>query len=261
MTNNPRVFSSGVATDNVTSEDLRSLLRGGQFKRAREILATREDACALIERARLALFLDGDLEGASRLATQAQSARDASAGQRLLGRIMCLCVAASRGEQVGSVIDAQDLANIEEPMVAEVVYFAASAAYLAHDLVTAEAWLRFHKAESPDWKARYLVLNGAIAAAHQQMRIQAELTAEALDILESQAPDHVSLIANAARHLAVLVRDVPHIDAIDRLERVLDRLGMMTASLAPGFTWFAHSVGRMRCAVTSAERCGSCCAR
>lgn len=214
-----------MAHDNVTSEDLRSLLRGGQFKRAREILATREDACALIERARLAFFLDNDHDETLRLAEQVQSAHDASAGQRLLGRILDRLVAAAQEEPIGAVIDAQDLASVEQSMVAEVVYFAAYAAYVAHDLATAEAWLHFHKTDSPEWQARYLVLGGTIAAANERLLTQAELTSEALDILESRAPDHIVLIANAARHLAVLARDVPRVDAIDRLERILKRIG------------------------------------
>jgi DNA-binding CsgD family transcriptional regulator len=200
------------------------LLRAGRFKEARAILEQRNDPGSLIERARLALFLDSDVDATQRFAARVRTADDATAGQRALAAAFVRCTKALRGEHAPAV-DAETLAEVEPPIIGEVIYYLAYAAYLARDLRSAEAWLRFHTPLSADWAARYLVISGMIAAGHERFVEQAELTARALDLLETQAPDHVYLIANAARHLAVLARDVPQVDASEGLERILDRLG------------------------------------
>ncbi len=216
---------SSEAFNPAARDDLQSLLRSGHFKRARALLGERSDSLALIERARLAFFLDNDFETTDLLAARAVEARDSTNGQRVLARIFRKCVAACRGSSLGCVIDASDLASVEPEMLAEVVYYAAYAAYFSHDLITAEYWLRSHRPDAPEWVARYLVVRGLIAAANDDFPAQANFTSQALDVLESRAPESIYLIANAARILAVLSRDISCVDAFARLERLLKAVG------------------------------------
>lgn len=205
---------------------LHALLRGGHFRKARQLLGNRRDASSLIERARLAFLLDNDLNAADVLATQARDAVDATNGQRLLARLFRACFAACRGSSLGIALDVKELSAIEPSMLSEVVYYAAHAAYFAHDLATAESWLTFHRPQEPEWQARYLVVRGLIAAGREDFAKQMDLTTQALDALEAGAPDASYLIANAGHLLAVLCREVPPTPTtVGRLEQLLENIG------------------------------------
>ncbi len=225
MANAALVNCSGAVNVLIERTDIQSLLRLGHFSKARSLLSGRNDPGSLIERARLAFFLDNDLSETERLATLARAADDATAGQRLLAKMFQYCVSACRGETLGSVLDAQELAGIGPALVSEVIYYAAYAAYFARDFQTAEVWLKSHVPESVDWRARFLVVQGLVAAARDNFADQAHYTSRALTLLESGAPDHVYLISNAARLLSILVRDVPQLGGATQLEHALSRLG------------------------------------
>ena len=213
------------AVDSSLSQSLDSALRAGHFEAARTLLAGQNEPRAVLERARLAFFLDNDLDTCEELSRRVLSTNDASNEQCLLARVFLGCVRASRGESIGPVLDAGDLRAIDPPALSEIIYYSAYASYFAREFERAQSTLEFHWPEQAEWQARYLVMRGLLFAARERFSDQARLTAEALDLLLRKAPDHAYLIANAARLLAVLVRDVPCVDGLERLERVYRVLG------------------------------------
>lgn len=219
-----RVNSAG-AVDFSYTESVESALHAGRFEAARRMLAQRSDVDALLERARLALLLNDGLERCDELSVAIQNREDASPSQRLLARVLAACSRANGGGGAGPILDAADLAAIEPGMLPKILYYAAATAYFAMDLSTAETWLSAHAPKEPEWRARFLVQGGALAAARGNFREHAELTSTALDLLLAQAPEHSYLIANAAHLLAVAIREVPNVDGLERLERVYRVLG------------------------------------
>lgn len=213
------------AVDSTYTTSLDSALRDGRFERAKELLRGRSDPRALLECARLAFFLDDDFGECERLSQLVISSSDASNDQALLAKIFIACVRASRGETIGPTFTATELCAIGPHSLAEILYYAAYASYFAQDFHVSQSLLDLHIPESAEWQARYLVMRGLLLAADERFRDQARNTASALDLLLRKSPDHAYLIANAARLLAVLVRDVPCVDALESLERVYRMLG------------------------------------
>jgi hypothetical protein len=221
MTNGPSV-GSGTIKITAAQERVDCLLRGGQFSQARQILGELTEPWALIERARLSLYLDND-SGASAMLSARVRSSDATPGQLLLARALGACADANRGRASAS-FDVADFAAVEPSLVPEIVYYIASSSYFEHDLATAEKWLDSHSPADPAWNARYLIFRGLLAGAREDFATRARLTNAALDILERDAPDHLYLIANASRLLAALVLEVPFPEGVARLERTYSRL-------------------------------------
>lgn len=192
---------------------------------ARRMLDERLDAWALIERARLAFFLDDDLISTKSLASAAYNQQGATSGQRALADLILKCAAASSGQSVDSIADIRCLASIKASMISEVIYYAAYVAYFTGDMKAAEYWIGLHTPEEPEWSARYLVFQGLVAAAREDFIAQATFTAQALELLDAKTPDATYLISNAARMLAILSRDVACVNAVDRLRALLKRIG------------------------------------
>jgi DNA-binding CsgD family transcriptional regulator len=205
-------------------DGLTRLLRKGKFGQARRFLEARSDIVARLERARLALFLDDDLACTEKLATSVAFDDTATSGQRLLARAICACARASDRRELGRVCDLADLSDVDKQILAECVYYVSLAHYIAGDVGTAQVWLDGHAPQEPEWRARYDLLRGQFSAAREQFIEQARFANRALDLLEREAPDHAYLIANAARTLAVIVRDVPA-PGVERLQRLYQTLG------------------------------------
>jgi DNA-binding CsgD family transcriptional regulator len=125
------------------------------------------------------------------------------------------------GSRPEKIVDVQELAAVETDMLAEVIYYVAFASYIAGDAIGAETWLASHTPSTPAMRARYLIQRGVFAAARDHFAVQVEFTNAALDILEREAPDELYLLANAARTLAVVARDLNGVtQSIPRLERL-----------------------------------------
>ena len=201
---------------------IKLLLREGRFREARSLLAQGSDAFACIERARLSFFLDNDLKASHELALRAVDVAETN-GQRLLARALASCALVSAGRTT-EAFEVGDLVNIEPSMISEVIYYVAFAAYLGGNVAAAETWLNSHSPTAAAMRARYLLVRGVFAAAKEQFADQARFAAEALSLLETEAPEEAYLIANAAHVLAVLAREIPVVDAATQLEGVYSKL-------------------------------------
>jgi len=213
------------ALSRAAQRELFALLRGGHFRDARSLLAEHDDPASLIERARLAFFLDNDLQESHRLSLLAAESDDATIAQKLLARIFLRCVDASLGIYCGPAIDLADLAGIDSSLIAELIYYAAYASYFAEDFTTAETWITSHNPTASEWCARYLILRGLIAGTRGDFAVQATLTLQALDVLETSLPDATYLIANASRLIAMINRDIADEAIAARLQSVLGSIG------------------------------------
>ncbi len=201
--------------------DVDAALRSGHFAEAGAALATQNDAKSLIYRARLA-FYGGDFDEAARTSTQAAAGSDADRSTRLLAEALRSCALVALGRPYQPIGAADVSAGLRD--VSSIGYYAATAAFWSHDYDTAREWLGRFPPKAPELRARYLVLQGLLAAAAGQMKTQLKFTETALDLLEADAPKETFLIAVCAHIVALLLRELAQRGALARLERLEKRL-------------------------------------
>lgn len=202
-------------------EDVRVRLRLGRFAEAQSLLSGRSDPPALIELARIAFNTEGDPKKALELLTRAWS-NNPTREQKLLIRALRGVAEASMGS-AATTLDITEFSDITPSCVGQAIYWISLAAYMRNDFESARRWLGFHVPDAPSMCSQFLVLRGLIVAAeHEDFEEQATLTDAALAILQQHAPDELYLIATIAQTMAWLIREVPSIDAVERLMRLND---------------------------------------
>ena len=201
--------------------DIDAAIRSGHFAEAGVELASQSDAKSLIYRARLAFF-SGDFDEAARTSARAAELSGDDRSTRLLAEALrsCALVALGRPSQQLRAVDVN--AGLRDASL--IGYYAATAAYWRRDYDAARDWLGFFPPKLPELRARYLVLQGLVAAACGQMKSQLKFTESALDLLEADAPKETYLIAFCAHIIALLLRELAQRGALGRLERLEKRL-------------------------------------
>jgi DNA-binding CsgD family transcriptional regulator len=201
--------------------DVDAALRSGHFAEAGVALAGRTDPRSLIERARLGL-LSGDFDEAARVSTQGASAGDSDRSSRLLAGALRSCALAALGRPAQPLRAGDVSAGLRD--ASWIAYYAATAAYWGHEYDSARDWLGLFPPKAVPLRARYLLLQGLLAAAAGQMKTQLKFAESALDLLEAEAPKETYLIAFCAHIVALLLRELAQRGALARLERLEKRL-------------------------------------
>ena len=184
-----------------------ALYRHGQIGGARVMLAAPIGVLEHIEAARFALHA-GDYAAAADLSARAASIASATAAQVLLGRLMHACALQLQGHAASVTFELSDVPT-GDPLLGELLYYRALLAFYQRDFSFAESYLQMHTPSAPALRARYLILRGLAAGATERYDTQAALTTTAIDLLQREAPEDVTLLAGAAQILAALARELP----------------------------------------------------
>ena len=235
------------------------LMRRGQFAEARVVLEGITGTRSLLERARIAFFLDSDFEECDRLIGMALE-QDTTPAERSLGHAIASCVAASVSGTCEQ-FDYATLAKAEPEELEEITYFIAFSRYLCRDTEGAKRWIQFSASRDAGKRARRMLLLGFVHAAEDRFDLQARICQEALALLESEAPMETYTIANVARSLALLVRDVPCTSGAERLEALYQTLPEDTSHtrfhIGRGLGWAKALGGDPQTAMQHFVRCAT----
>ncbi len=207
----------GGARDSVLAQAVEQY-RAGRISAARTTLSAPRSPAELILAYRLALHV-ADYTACETYAREAAVHKDASGGQRTLARLMRDCVLELRGVGAEEVFDVARLADAGD-MLGDVVYYVALLAFYQRQNSVADNWLRSHTPADPALRALYLNLRGIIASAREDFIEQGQLTRSSIELLRSEAPDHIPYLSASAYLLAALIREVPLVGGAELLETV-----------------------------------------
>ena len=207
------------ATSLSNLEQVRLAWRDARFDDAARLLAGAADCESLLERARLAFFVDQDAAAADALLASAISA-SGSSGAHIVANALRHLVGSAIGVH-RPPIDVSDFSGVSPESISESIYFLAMAAYTRDDFVAARGYLQWHSPSSTQMRVKYMLLEGFLAAAEREdFGFQASVTSLALNLILDKEPNEHYLIASCAETLSYLLRDIPHVEGLDALRRV-----------------------------------------